>query len=163
MTPYILCGMSMKVFKAADNAYRSTRPSQAIAGVAAVSLDDTFHQGWRSDVAAEAELAALSGSRGRGGRGRFQRGQRGGRQNWTANSSGTGRGGTVSQSGTQTGGQGGRGGSQAHHRHKTPRHADKPPVQACFRHWTYGKSAHFCQEPSSCPWKEFWIPKSNNQ
>ena len=154
-----------EVFKAADNAYRSTRPTQSVAAVAAVSkpnvLDEGFHQGWRSDPAAEAELAALTGSRGRGGRGR---GQRGGRQNWNNNSSGTGRGGSGGQNGNQSGGQGsGRGGSQAHPRHKTPRHADKPPVQSCFRHWTYGKSAHFCQEPSSCPWKEFWIPKSNNQ
>ena len=56
---------------------------------------------------------------------------------------------------------GGSDGAQTHPRHKGPRHSDLPPFKSCSRHWFFGKSAHFCEEPGTCPWKDVWIPKSN--
>ena len=60
---------------------------------------------------------------------------------------------------TRRGGQGKKG--EIHPRHQTARHADQPPQQSCGRHWKFGKSAHFCEEPGTCPWKDIWVPKSN--
>ena len=100
-------------------------------------------------VAAQSIVAAVqkfgrgrgNSSGGRGGRGQG-RGARGGGQN---------------QSGGQNrgGGQSGRGGRWAN----LKRHADNPPSSVCKKHYLYGKSAHWCEEPASCPWKDFFIPK----
>ena len=156
------------IVKSADKYFTSTRP--AAAQVAAVSvataadpkLDEAFHPNmpWPSNAA---EVAAYGQARGRGGRGGY-RGGRGQGRGQGRGGRGAGRGG----SGQGNNGQGGNrsgsgsGSGSGHPRHKTQRHADLPPVETCFRHWTYGKSAHFCMEPASCPWKDFWVPKSNN-
>ena len=104
-------------------------------------LDQGFHQDFPQEVSA----VSYRGGRGRGGRGRG-RGNRGQNQRPGQN---------------RNGGQGQNSQGQSHQRHKTPRHPDLPPIQSCFRHWTFGKSAHFCMEPASCPWKDFYVPKPN--
>ena len=146
------------IVQLADNAYQSGKPKQGVGTVAAMAAgpaqdgasDTAFHQYWPSQQ--EAEIAAFSRGRGRG------RGQRG---RGNQNRGGQGRGNRGSQNQSARGGQGNRGGA-GHPRHKTTRHADLPPFEACFRHWTFGKSAHFCMEPASCPWKDHYVPKANN-
>ena len=93
-------------------------------------------------AAAQSIVAAVQNfsKRGRSG-GRGQRGNRGGRG---------GRGSV----------QGGRGGGGGGHRWANlKKHADNPPSSVCKKHYVFGKSAHWCEEPASCPWKDFWIPK----
>ena len=154
-----------KVLQTADNVYASTRPTQNQVSVAAISgpevskaHDSAFHPSWSGppEDGQEQQIAAYNvqrgggqrGGRGQGRGGRGGRGYRGNRGN---------RGG----SGNGRGGQGNQGQGE-HPRHKTKRHADSTPYESCFRHWTYGKSANFCMEPGSCPWKDFWVPKANN-
>ena len=162
------------VLQEADAVFESTRPSQGV--VAALSDTPTspsahetgFHQYWAgpdSRGAGEA-VAALNYQRGRGGGSGRGRGQRGGGSNRGQGGSGRGRGGNSqnqSNSNASSGGGAAGGGAGTHPRHKTPRHADLPPFEACKRHWTHGKSAHFCVEPWTCPWKQFYTPPSNNQ
>ena len=157
------------ITKIADQNYESTRPQQ-IAAIKKGSNADTFvtpveqskHDtafNWDdgsemaevAQSAATAAIAAYTRGRGgfRGGRGRGRGGRNGQR--------GGGRG------GGQNSNQGGENQKNQHPKHKTPRHADLPPFEACFRHWTHGKSAHFCMEPGTCPWKQYWIPRSNTQ
>ena len=158
------------ILKKADKAYQSSRPPQSTvaaimqaSGPAVSTVSDTaFHQDFPSEGGAE--VAAMGF--GRGGRG--NRGGRGGRGGGRGQSGQGGRGsqggqrGGGNQRGQNRGGGGqGRGGS-GHPRHKTQRHADLPPFETCFRHWTFGKSAHFCMEPASCPWKEYFAPRANN-
>ena len=114
-------------------ASHQTQPS-----VAAVSLDETqpalpYPQ---PEVAATSRGGRGRG-RGRGGRGRGNRGGRGG----ASTASGT-------QGGTQT-------------KHKGTKHPDLPDGdwQGCSMHFKHGKSAYFCAEPSTCPWKNVYIPK----
>ena len=162
------------ICKKADKVYSSTRPSTepkvaaiapAVPSAPAV-YDEAFHESW-SGLPQDPEVAAVGYGRGqyRGGRG--GRGQRGGQrgrggrgQPANRGQGGQGRGGNQNQNQGQSNGQ--RNQSQQHNRHKTQRHADLPPFETCFRHWTYGKSAHFCMEPGTCPWKDFWTPKANN-
>ena len=166
----------------ADKVYLSTRPASS-ATVAALRANEfsphnqAFHQDWPEE--SEQAIAAFGFGRG-GGRGaQGGRGGRGGRGGWRGGrgqgrgqSNSNNRGGGQNQGQSSSRGQNqnqnsnnqGQGQSNGGHpRHKTPRHADLPPFESCFRHWTHGKSAHFCMEPGSCPWKNFWIPKSNNQ
>ena len=81
---------------------------------------------------------------GRGGRGR--RGGRGGRGN---------RGGSNQSQGGQTS-QTSSGG-----RHKGPKHPDLPAGEwlGCNMHFKHGRSAFFCSEPATCPWKNIYIQK----
>ena len=87
------------------------------------------------------EVAAIRG-RGRGGRARG----RGGR----------GRGGGSAQATQQQSSQGGA------RQYRGPKHPDLPQGQwtGCQMHHRWGKSAFFCSEPSTCPWKDIFIPKS---
>ena len=126
-----------------DTAFRDTLPEDG-AEVAAYGYNRGGRGGGRGQGRGQSrgQGRGQNGGRGSGGRGGFNRG------------SSSARGG---------GGGNGRGGSSnAHPRHKTQRHADQPPWESCFRHWTHGKSAHFCMEPGTCPWKDFFIPKANN-
>ena len=142
-----------EILKRADEAFASNRPA-VIPTAAAITtmpsgaqslpgppvLDEAFHPAFQ-----DPQVAAMSTSRGRGrGRGR------GGRQ-----ARGAQRGGRNQGQGSQ--GQGG----QEHPRHKGPRHPDQPPISTCRRHWIFGKGAHFCEEPGSCPWKNFYVAKPN--
>ena len=166
-----------KILKLADDAYQSCRPSQSVAAVATSPppfvtpanpgpLDTAFHPAFNQ----EGSVAAYGyGNRGgRGGRGGGRGGQGGGRGNRGA---GRGQGNQQNNRGQGNSGGGGnrgqgnqgRGGSAGTHpRHGTTRHADLPPFETCKRHWTFGKSAFFCLEPGTCPWKDFYTPRSNN-
>ena len=149
------------IVQLADAVYASNlkpiTPSVSAIGVAASGavslpgppvLDQAFHPAFQ-------EVAAVAYGQNRGGRGRGQgRGGRGGRGGQRG-----GRGGGQNQSQGQNQGQGQKG--EIHSRHGTARHADQPPFKACGRHWRFGKSAHFCEEPATCPWKDIWIPRSN--
>ena len=88
------------------------------------------------------EVAAIRG-RGRGGRG-GRGGYRGGR----------GRGGGSAQAPQQSS----QGGTR---QYKGPKHPDLPQGQwtGCQMHHRWGKSAFFCSEPSTCPWKDIFISK----
>ena len=149
----------------ADKIYASTRPSQQ---VAAVSPPDTenintgFHQMWPNEATQEVAALNWRGSgRGRGGfRGQGRGGQRGqGRGNQ--------RGGNGQNRGQNRGGGSAGGGnnknrgpySASNPRHQGTRHPDLPPFESCKKHWDWGKSAHFCLEPGTCPWSQFYTPR----
>ena len=144
-----------QILKQADQVYASNRPA-AIPTVAAVTTAPRMPSGAHSlpgpavldqAFSEDFQVAAMSGGRGRwnrGGRGRSSRGGRGGQRG--------GRGGS-----SQGQGQGG----QEHPKHKGPRHPDQPPLSSCRRHWIFGKGAHFCEEPGSCPWKNFYVARPN--
>ena len=158
------------VLTLADKVYDSTRPHQSVAAikapaaVAAVSTNPSPHDtafreaepthNWPTEeqlanmppeVAAVYRVVRSKVGGGRGGRG--GRGFRGGR--------GQGRG-------------QGRGGAQTERyskdnpRWKGPRHPDLPPFHSCRKHWDWGKSAHWCGEPNTCPWKNYTTPKNQN-
>ena len=125
----------------------STNPPTFQTPAVPSSWDSAFHE----DFTSEGQVAAIRGNwRGRG-RGGF-RGSGRSRGNTNQNSRGNTR-----------GGQSARGQAQTHPRHKGPRHPDGPPIESCVKHWTHGKSAHWCQEPGTCPWREYWVPRANNQ
>ena len=146
-----------EVLQHADDVHASNTPSASVAAVRLVtasapppaSLDET--QPALPYPAAEVAAA----SRGRGGRGgRGNRGGRGGR--------GGNRGGGQSN-GSQSGGQSGSGATAAggQSRHKGPKHPDLPPGEwtGCRLHYRWGKQAHFCAEPATCPWKNVFTPR----
>ena len=155
------------ILKLADSVFSANKPlaAQRIAAVSYItptqttSIDEAFHQNFES----EGQVAALSyrGSGGRGGRG----GGRGRGQNRGGNRGQQGRGGGRGQSSRGSGQNRGGGQSQGggHPRHQGPRHADGPPLEVCVKHWVHGKSAHWCQEPGTCPWRDYYIPRANNQ
>ena len=101
---------------------------------------------------------------------RFNRGGRGGRWN-RGNRGGRGRGGGGGN-GNQNG-QGGGGGNQAQSgqsnqsgsQRRGTRHPDIPPGEwsGCNNHYRYGKSAFFCSEPATCPWKNIYAVRPNNK
>ena len=170
------------VFKRADEIFQSNRPVQPATAltVAAMAksptphvtphnpspLDAAFHSAWNPEAegaeaaVAAATVAAMAYVRGRG-RGTW-RGRGGRGQSRGSGGRGNGRGALNNSNNSQpqnnTTPQ-----RDKHPRHKTLRHPDLPPFQSCWRHWTHGKSAYHCQEPSTCPWKDVWIPKSNMQ
>ena len=135
----------------ADSIHEDSNPSSG-ASVAAVGLDETQP----AIPYPQQEVAAMS--RGRGGRGGRGRGGRGGRnQNGNQNQNngnGGGSGSGRNQSNQNQGGGSSRG--------RGPRHPDMPPEQACKLHWKFGKSAHFCVDPATCPWKDIFTPKSRS-
>ena len=149
-----------QILTQADKVYQSSRPAviptvaeltssaapQMPSGAHSLPGPAVLNQAFSEDF----QVAAMSsGGRGRwnrGGRGRSGRGNRGGQ-----------RGGRGAQSQGQSQGQGG----QEHPRHKGPRHPDQPPISSCRRHLIFGKGAHFCEEPGSCPWKNFYVAKAN--
>ena len=122
----------------------AVRSEAAVLAQPPASLDET-QPGLAYPVA---EVAAIRG--GRGGRG-FNRGGRNNRG---------GRGGA--SSGTQQA-AGNNSGGQRQTKNKGPRHPDNPPFQGCQMHWKWGKSAFFCSEPSTCPWKNIFSPKPDNK
>ena len=90
------------------------------------------------------EVAAVNrgGRGGRGGRGqgRGGRGSRGGAQ--------------PSSSGTQSSASGGT-------TRRGTKHPDLPPGEwtGCNLHFRWGRSAYFCAEPSTCPWRDIFTPR----
>ena len=159
-----------EVLELADKVYCSTRPTGAsVAAVSQPSLADDADQAdpWPTQAQIEAmspEVAAVykvvraAGGRGRG-RGQANRGFRGGAGR---GGRGGGRGGASAPS-QATGQSSGQQYNAANPRHQGPRHQDLPPFSSCRKHWLFGKSAHWCMEPLTCPWKKFISPPSNNQ
>ena len=125
------------VCQLADDIHATVRPGAAVAAVAAVSLDETQPA---IPYASQPEVAAISRGGGRGGRGRG-RGNRGNRGN-----RGGGNASSESTSGSRFSG---------------PKHPDLPSGEwkGCRMHHKWGKSAHFCSEPSTCPWKDIFTAK----
>ena len=85
---------------------------------------------------------------------------------------GGGRGGNRGGRGNRGGNRGGRGGqasgagqSSGPSKPKPPKHPDLPPGEwtGCSMHRRWGRGAHFCSEPASCPWKDIFTPRSNNK
>ena len=154
-----------QVIKLADDIHGSNKPPGAGASMAAVEselLETGFHQSFPSAQGATAEVAAVQFR----GRGRGQRGGRGGR-----GGRGSGRGGRGSGNAgnfqNQTQGSSGQSSgngewSSSNPRWKGPRHPDLPPFNSCKKHWDWGKSARFCQEPWQCPWKKFYSQPGNH-
>ena len=144
------------VLQHADDVHASNAPSASVAAVRLVaaaapppaSLDETQP----AIPYATAEVAAAS----RGGRG--ARGNRGGRG---------GRG--FNRGGNRGGGQGGQnnGGqtNQSQPRHRGPKHPDLPAGEwkGCSLHYRWGRQAHFCAEPATCPWNNIFTPKPPKQ
>ena len=127
--------------KLADQIWAANRPSASVSALsvqpgAPASLDET--QPALQSIPPEVNAVRYN----RGGRGRGNR--RGGRSN-----RGGGRGGQT-QAAT---GQGPK--------HKGTKHPDLPAGdwQGCSMHFKWGRGAHFCSEPGSCPWKNVFTPK----
>ena len=127
----------------ADRIHNSRSRLATVASVAApagAGLDETQP----AIPYAAPEVAALQrgGRGGRGGRGN----RRGGR-------------------GQNRGGRGGAGSQPAAAgtgpKHKGTKHPDLPAGTwtGCSMHFRWGRGAHFCSEPGSCPWKNIFTPK----
>ena len=127
------------IVQLADDIHESHK---ATAAVAAVSLNETQPA---IPYASVPEVAAAA----RGGGGRGNRGFRGGRGNRG------GRGGNQSQRGGQN-----QGGQQ-----RGTRHPDLPAGESgfCSMHFRWGRSAFFCSDPGSCPWKDVFASKNKNK
>ena len=130
------------VVRKADKIFGQGKPTPVVAAVTA-SLDETQP----AIPYATAEVAAVSRGGGRGGRG-FRGGGRGrgGRGGSNTNSNNNASGGSA---------------AAAQPRHKGTKHPDLPAGdwKGCQMHFKWGKSAFFCTEPSTCPWKDITAPK----
>ena len=131
-----------EVCQLADDIHSTVRPGGAVAAVAvaAVSLDETQP----AIPYAAPEVAAIGrGGRGGRGRGRGYRGNRGNRGGGNSNSNQS----ESSSSGTS--------------RFSGTKHPDLPAGEwkGCRMHHRWGRGAHFCSEPSTCPWKDIYTAK----
>ena len=124
----------------ADKIHSSNPRVLAVSAVAAgTSLDETLP----AIPYAVPEVSAVQrGGRGRGGRGRGR---------------GRGRGNSSSSQTPSTG----NGGASNAPKHKGTKHPDLPAGNwsGCSMHFRWGRGAHFCSEPGTCPWKNVFIPK----
>ena len=153
------------IVSVADSVFLSSKPSGVTVAAASVqpsasswksagSEQELQNQAFIADptdpvqVATQNILAAVQrsggfrGARGNRGRGNRSRGNRG-----------QGRGGRGAGSSAGAGSSGGR---WSH----LQRHPDGPPSSVCKKHYIFGKSAHWCEEPASCPWKDYFVPKN---
>ena len=122
-------------------------PAGAAAG--AQSLNETL-PGLQYPVP---EVNAIRSNRGGRGRGRGWRGGRGGRGGGNQNQN-------QNQASSQT-----SNGSGSGPKHKGTKHPDLPAGDwaGCSMHFKFGRSAFFCSEPATCPWKNVFTPRSNNK
>ena len=133
----------------ADDIFLSTKASGSVAAIqtsaASVPLDETLP----AIPYATQEVNAVS--RGRGGRGGRGRGGRNNRGNGRGGQNGGGQ--NNQQSGGASGGQ--------NPKHKGTKHPDLPAGdwQGCSMHFRWGRSAFFCSEPGTCPWKNVFKQK----
>ena len=137
-----------QVIKEADDIFDSNNSAKAAAAVAAVAVSPSVTAGQASmDETLPGlqypvpEVNAVNRGGGRGaGRGRGGRGFRGG-----------GRGGNQNPGQNQGQGQG----------KKPPKHPDLPSGEwkGCNIHRKWGRGAHFCAEPATCPWKNVFTPR----
>ena len=150
-----------QICQMADDIFSTTRPSGI--AVAALSqpakepyitpsdpseMDKAFHEAFM----ASPEVAALRSQ------------WRGGRRGWRGSSSGgRGRGGRGGRGSSASAG-GGSAASSKDANVRWPnakRSTDLPPVQSCKKHWIHGKKAHWCEEPGTCPWKNYFTPRTD--
>ena len=130
-----------EVLQLADDIHASNEPAPVVAAVSAFpsrpSVQPALDETQPAIPYPQPEIAATTrGGRG-GGRGRGR---------------GRGRGG------------GNRGAAQATSsgpKHKGTKHPDLPAGDwlGCGMHFKWGKSAFFCSEPSTCPWRNIFSPK----
>ena len=123
-----------QVTQLADDIFASNAPAGS---VAALNLDET-----QPAIAYPLpEVSAIRGGSNRGrGRGARNRGR------------GRGTGAAPTTPAAPTAGNQPRRGTK---------HPDLPPGEwtGCNLHYRWGKSAHFCSEPATCPWKNIFTPK----
>ena len=133
----------------ADDIFDS-QPAVSVSAIRSDSLNET-QPGLQYPVP---EVAAVSRG-GRGG-GRNNRGGRGGFRG-SRGSRGGGSGQTSSDTQSAQTGSGSSGSS----RFRGPKHPDLPSGdwKGCALHYRWGRSAHFCAEPATCPWKNIFTPK----
>ena len=131
------CVLSKETFDSttqlADDIWSSNRPSaSSVAAISSAPLDETLP----AIPYATPEINAVSRGRGRGNRGRGR---------------GCGRGGQNGQQPQTSGGP----------KHKGTKHPDLPAGDwtGCSMHFRWGRGAHFCSEPGSCPWRNVFTPK----
>ena len=132
--------------KLADDIHDNTARPATVAAVAAARSAANADETLPAIPYPEPEVAAIRG--GRGGRG--NRGFRGG-----------GRGG----GGNRGGGQAPASGQPQARRFRGPKHPDLPDGEwrGCALHYKWGRNAHFCAEPSTCPWRNIFTPKQPKQ
>ena len=137
------------VTQLADDIFETQSAAVNAMSVAAVS-QDAFNETQPGLQYPVPEVAAFGrGGSGRGGRGRGR--GRGGRGNRGGSST---RGGSAPATNTPAP-------SQSQARYKGPKHPDLPQGEwtGCQLHYKWGRSAHFCAEPLTCPWKNIFTPK----
>ena len=135
-----------EITELADDTFESSAPTASVAAVMAgsvpaqagatpSSLDQTLPALQYSTVP---EVNAI----------RTNRGGRGGRRNFRGRGF---RGGGGRGASSSTGGQ----------RHPGSKHPDLPAGEwtGCQMHFKHGKSAFFCSEPGTCPWKHVFLPR----
>ena len=143
--------------KRADDIHFSNRPAAAISAVTAESsvpsspaaLNET-QPGLSYPVP---EVNAVRNQRGGGRGGRGYRGGRGGRGNRGGSGGGGNSGGTSS------------GAPSSGTKHKGTKHPDLPAGDwsGCGMHFKFGRSAYFCAEPATCPWKNVFTQRPAKQ
>ena len=82
-------------------------------------------------ISADGDVAGIGRGRGRGARGR-------------GSNSGNSRG-------------GGSNPGQSKSSEKPAKHPDNPPDSCCPQHIRWGKSAHYCRRPTTCPWASYTV------
>ena len=126
------------ILQLADDIHEDTKQASATVAAVKSSLDETQP----AIPYANQEVAAVNRGRGRGGRGRG-----------SGNRGRGGRGGGAAASGASATG--------TTPRHKGTKHPDLPAGdwKGCSMHFKWGRSAFFCSEPATCPWKDVFTPK----
>ena len=150
-----------EITQEADDIHGEARPVGSVAAVRAgvqsaadagstPSLLDTTQPGLQYPVP---EVNAVRNNGWRGGRGRGGRNNRGGR-------GGNNRGGG-NQSNSNSNSNNGQSGSGSQPRPKGAKHPDLPAGEwsGCSNHFKFGRSAYFCGEPATCPWKNVFITR----
>ena len=124
------------ILELADAIFVSNAPTSSVAAVSGQA--DTLNETLPAIQYPIPEVAAANRSRGRGGRG------------------GRGRGG---------GARGARGAASNTTQRRGTKHPDLPQGDQkwCSLHYRWGKAAHFCSEPATCPWKDVFTPKPPRQ
>ena len=152
-----------EILQHADEVFEESTPSGASVAAATWSSDNPtpvdLNQAYGAGALPTPEEVAALRAGGRGGWGRGFRGGRGGRGRGGGGQRG---GGSQQGGGTQPSTTQSQGGQTKDARQRWPnakRSADQPPIQSCRRHWIFGKEAHWCEEPGSCPWKKYFKPR----
>ena len=144
-----------EVAQRADDIHASNRPALAISavtlegqsGVGKPSALDETQPGITYPVP---EVNAVRHQRG-GGRGRGRgHGRGGGRGGQNSNGNASGSSSNAPSSGT---------------RHRGTKHPDLPAGDwnGCSMHFRFGRSAYFCAEPATCPWKNVYTQRPAKQ